>query len=220
MTWWARLSPRERALLTATAGLILAIGAWHAARPGLAALTRARVDAEQAQQQLLAAQAAVSAAGNPADRQAKVAERRRSADAMLGGRTDLAPEILFLQQLARDNRAEVRSLRRLPEARADKFLRVPVELTLEGNFVEVDTVVRQLERLPRLVSIERLQLQAAAAGSGRVVASLTIAFYADPARREPAEPLPAVTPRIEPLPFPPRTTPQPLGRANPFVPSR
>jgi hypothetical protein len=99
-----------------------------------------------------------------------------------------------LQKLVKDLAAaasvEVRSERVLPTTEKSGLLEVPIELTVAGGIRESVNLLYQLERTPKLLTVQDLKLRVISVGQPRdLLTTLTVAGYllAPPAAVKPAD---------------------------------
>jgi Tfp pilus assembly protein PilO len=87
----------------------------------------------------------------------------------------------LVKEVASSANVEVRSERVLPPADLAGVQEVPLELTVAGNVRETTTLLYQIERTPRLLTIKDVKIRVVAVGQPReLLTTLTVAGYVLP----------------------------------------
>ena len=179
----ATLTRRERNVIVVAVGGLLVAGTYmYAIDPlvsknrDLAELTPARVATLEARRRLVAQRPRLS-------EELAIAQRGLEAQAarLLPGPTPpLAASELqkIVKEVSAAANVEVRSERVLPVSDLTGLQEVPIELTVAGNVRETMTLLYQIERTSRLLTIKDVKLRVVAVGQPReLLTTLTVAGY-------------------------------------------
>ena len=83
-------------------------------------------------------------------------------------------------QMAEANKLEQRTIKTLKSARANNYNEQPIEMSLAGDFEGFYVYLQQLEKLPRLTRVTKMELAKMDDRDGAMEAKLTMSIFFEP----------------------------------------
>ena len=179
----ATLSRRERTLVGLAVGAVLIIAAYLYVIEPLVTRSRELAELAPAREATLEARRRLIAQRPRLLQELALAQQAFEAQAarLLPGPTPpLAASELqkLVKEVAASANADVRSERVLPPADLAGLQEVPLELTVAGNVRETMTLLYQMERTSRLLTVKEVKIRVVAVGQPReLLTTLTVAGY-------------------------------------------